>query len=80
MKAIIRRFWRDSELPLVVDASALDWLAAQQTMARNAIRVVTPHPGEAARMLNTTVRAGAGGPRRARCAKFRAGLAIAGWC
>jgi NAD(P)H-hydrate epimerase len=55
MKTIIRRFWRDWQLPVVVDASALDWLAAQQTMARNAIRVVTPHPGEAARMLNTTV-------------------------
>jgi NAD(P)H-hydrate epimerase len=55
MKAIIRRFWRDWQLPVVVDATALDWLAAQQTMARNAIRVVTPHPGEAARMLNTTV-------------------------
>ena len=55
MKAIIRRFWRDSQLPLVMDASALDWLAAQNTTARNAIRVVTPHPGEAARMLNTTV-------------------------
>jgi NAD(P)H-hydrate epimerase len=55
MKAIIRRFWRDWHLPLVVDASALDWLAAQQTMARNAVRVVTPHPGEAARMLNATV-------------------------
>jgi NAD(P)H-hydrate epimerase len=55
MKVIIRRFWRDSQLPLIVDASALDWLAAQHTMARNTIRVVTPHPGEAARMLNTTV-------------------------
>jgi NAD(P)H-hydrate epimerase len=55
MKGIIRRFWRDWHLPLVVDASALDWLVAQQTMARNAVRVVTPHPGEAARMLNTTV-------------------------
>ncbi len=55
MKGIIRRFWRDWQLPVVVDASALDWLMAQQTMARNAVRVVTPHPGEAARMLNTTV-------------------------
>jgi len=55
MKTIIRRFWRDWNLPLVVDASALDWLVAQNTMARNAVRVVTPHPGEAARMLKTTV-------------------------
>jgi hydroxyethylthiazole kinase-like uncharacterized protein yjeF len=55
MKGIIRRLWRDWQLPVVVDASALDWLMAQQTMARNAVRVVTPHPGEAARMLNTSV-------------------------
>jgi ADP-dependent NAD(P)H-hydrate dehydratase / NAD(P)H-hydrate epimerase len=55
MKGIIRRFWRDWHLPVVMDASALDWLMAQTTMARNAVRVVTPHPGEAARMLNTTV-------------------------
>jgi NAD(P)H-hydrate epimerase len=54
MKGIIRRFWRDWPLPLVVDASALDWLMTQQTLARNTVRVVTPHPGEAARMLNTT--------------------------
>jgi NAD(P)H-hydrate epimerase len=55
MKGIIRRFWRDWQLPVVVDASALDWLAAQQTIARNTVRVLTPHPGEAARMLNMTV-------------------------
>jgi NAD(P)H-hydrate epimerase len=54
MKGIIRRFWRDWPLPLVVDASALDWLVVQNTVARNTVRVVTPHPGEAARMLNTT--------------------------
>jgi len=53
MKAIIRRIWRDLELPLIVDASALDWLAPH-TLAKNLTRVVTPHPGEAARMLNTT--------------------------
>jgi NAD(P)H-hydrate epimerase len=53
MKTIIRRFWRDWELPLIVDASVLDWLSPQ-TLSKNLIRVVTPHPGEAARMLNTT--------------------------
>jgi len=55
MKGIIRRFWRDAPAPLVMDASALDWLMTQQTMAREVVRVVTPHPGEAARMLNMTV-------------------------
>ena len=50
---ITRRIWRDSVLPVVVDASALDWLPLGPS-AKNAIRVVTPHPGEAARLLNTT--------------------------
>jgi NAD(P)H-hydrate epimerase len=48
-----RRIWRDSVLPVVVDASTLDWLPLGAT-ARNAIRVLTPHPGEAARLLNLT--------------------------
>jgi hydroxyethylthiazole kinase-like uncharacterized protein yjeF len=50
---ITRRIWRDSLFPVVVDASALDWLPSGST-TRNAIRVLTPHPGEAARLLNTT--------------------------
>ena len=48
-----RRIWRDSLLPVVVDASTLDWLPMGPS-ARNAIRILTPHPGEAARLLNTT--------------------------
>ncbi len=54
LKALTRRLWRDLQLPLVVDASALDWVASHGLPA-SLIRVVTPHPGEAARMLNTTV-------------------------
>jgi len=50
MKLILRNLWRDSALPLVVDASALDWLPLDSA-DRNALRVVTPHPGEAARLL-----------------------------
>ncbi len=41
---------------MVADASALDWLAAQPTLPKDAIRVLTPHPGEAARMLNVAAR------------------------
>ena len=48
-----RRIWRHSLLPVVVDASTLDWLPMGPS-ARNAIRVLTPHPGEAARLLNST--------------------------
>ena len=53
MKNILRRLWRDARLPLVVDASALEWLSPYLLM-KNLIRVITPHPGEAARLLNST--------------------------
>jgi NAD(P)H-hydrate epimerase len=55
MKALTQRLWCDSELPVIVDASALDWLTPQ-ALPKTAIRVVTPHPGEAARLLNTTAK------------------------
>ena len=55
IKNTFRQLWQHSAVPMIVDASALDWLAAQQIPPRAAIRVITPHPGEAARMLNTTV-------------------------
>lgn len=45
----IRRLWMDAEVPVIADASALDWLPAGSTQ-RNAVRVVTPHPGEAGRL------------------------------
>jgi NAD(P)H-hydrate repair Nnr-like enzyme with NAD(P)H-hydrate dehydratase domain len=38
---------------MVVDASALAWLQ-QGAVRENAIRVITPHPGEAAHLLETT--------------------------
>jgi NAD(P)H-hydrate epimerase len=50
----VRKLWRDSLLPLVVDASALDWLPMGR-VPRQTIRVVSPHPGEAARLLKTDV-------------------------
>jgi NAD(P)H-hydrate epimerase len=53
MSHTTRRLWRDSLLPIIVDASTLDWLPMGPS-AKNAIRIVTPHPGEAARLLNTT--------------------------
>jgi NAD(P)H-hydrate epimerase len=52
MRLLVRHLWRDSNLTVVVDASALDWLP-QQPAARNTVRVITPHPGEAARLLRT---------------------------
>jgi NAD(P)H-hydrate epimerase len=53
MKMFVRHLWRDSFLPVVVDASALDWLPMGPA-PRNALRVITPHPGEAARLLRCT--------------------------
>jgi NAD(P)H-hydrate epimerase len=54
MKSSTRRLWRDFPGPMVVDASALDWL--EQTLATDLIRVITPHPGEAARLLKTNAK------------------------
>jgi NAD(P)H-hydrate epimerase len=53
MSMTTRRLWRDALLPVIVDASALDWLPLGHVY-RNTIRVITPHPGEAARLLNAT--------------------------
>ena len=54
MKMAARHLWRDAPQPVIVDASALDWLPPGP-VPQNAIRVVTPHPGEAARLLKTSV-------------------------
>jgi NAD(P)H-hydrate epimerase len=48
-----RHWWRDIPHPFVVDASALDFLAADP-FPKKFIRVLTPHPGEAARLLKST--------------------------
>jgi ADP-dependent NAD(P)H-hydrate dehydratase / NAD(P)H-hydrate epimerase len=53
LKALTRSLWHNSNLPVVMDASALDWLHPGP-VATNAVRVITPHPGEAARLLRTT--------------------------
>jgi NAD(P)H-hydrate epimerase len=53
MKLQTRHLWRDSDTPVVADASALDWLPPD-AVPRNALRVMTPHPGEAARLLRAT--------------------------
>jgi NAD(P)H-hydrate epimerase len=52
MKIFTRRLWSESELPVIVDATALDWLPAGE-FSKDAIRVITPHPGEAAHLLKT---------------------------
>lgn len=53
LRTTVRKLWRDSLLPIVADASALDWLSLDH-VPRNAMRIVTPHPGEAARLIKTS--------------------------
>ncbi|HEX4264327.1 MAG TPA: NAD(P)H-hydrate dehydratase [Verrucomicrobiae bacterium] len=53
LKETVRRLWHESTVPIIADASALDWLPSGP-FPQNAIRVLTPHPGEAARLLKTT--------------------------
>ena len=53
LQRFTRRLWQDSPLPVIVDASALDWLPPG-AWTDQALRVITPHPGEAARLLKTT--------------------------
>jgi hydroxyethylthiazole kinase-like uncharacterized protein yjeF len=44
--------WQNFPMPVIVDASALDWIKPGSTPL-NSRRVLTPHPGEAARLLGT---------------------------
>lgn len=50
LRAQIIAWWRELPLPMVADASALDWLATEPPCP-TALRVITPHPGEAVRWL-----------------------------
>jgi len=50
---VTRRLWKESPLAIIVDASALEWLP-EGPCPDNALRIITPHPGEASRMLQTT--------------------------
>jgi len=53
LKSIAQLLWGNAKVPVIVDASALDWLEPQPSVTE-AARVLTPHPGEAARLLNST--------------------------
>lgn len=53
LKRTVQELWKKTPLPMIVDASALNWLEPGGT-PDNAIRVITPHPGEAARLLKKT--------------------------
>jgi NAD(P)H-hydrate epimerase len=53
MREFTRRLWRKAAFPVVVDASALGFLVGEPFQTKF-IRVLTPHPGEAARLLNSS--------------------------
>lgn len=69
----------DSRLPLVVDADALTLLAAEPAARGN--WVLTPHPGEAGRLLGTdsrSVQADRFGAARALAERYRAAIVLKG--
>ena len=53
MKLLTGSLWRGASLPVVADASALAWLPPN-SLRQDTLRVITPHPGEAARLLQTS--------------------------
>jgi hydroxyethylthiazole kinase-like uncharacterized protein yjeF len=52
-KDFLRSLWQSSLLPILADASALTWIVPGPALGK-ALRVMTPHPGEAAKMLGTS--------------------------
>jgi len=58
VRSEVLRLWREFPGTMVVDASALAWLSDAVARGKPAgVRVLTPHPGEAARLLETSVAA-----------------------
>jgi NAD(P)H-hydrate epimerase len=53
--ALVRRTFRDCKVPLVVDADALNALAGSDWRGHEAFRVLTPHPGEMARLTGKSI-------------------------
>jgi len=51
--AKVGQWWRDLPVPMIVDASALDYLPKGRVVDHP--RVITPHPGEAARLLDCRI-------------------------
>jgi len=56
VREVMHRLWHSATVPAIVDASALDWLRPGAVVS-TAARVITPHPGEAARLLQSTTAA-----------------------
>lgn len=52
---LAQRMFAEAALPMVVDADGLNALAGTEFGAPDAMRVLTPHPGEMARLVGSTV-------------------------
>lgn len=48
---VFQDLWRESSKTIIVDATALDWVPVGKISVENQVRIITPHCGEAARML-----------------------------
>jgi NAD(P)H-hydrate epimerase len=76
-KKLVRKIVKSSSIPLVVDADGLNNLAGQVQILKSARApvILTPHPGEMARLMDTGV--GAVQQNRIKCARdFAAGLNV----
>ena len=54
LRQTVLNLWDQSGKPMVIDASALDWLP-REPPETSTFRLMTPHPGEAARLLECSV-------------------------
>ena len=54
---LVRKLFREVELPMVVDADALNCLAASEFKGGAHLRVLTPHPGEMGRLAGISTKA-----------------------
>jgi NAD(P)H-hydrate epimerase len=52
----VQKLWRELEHPMIVDATALGWLEPGAMESSKFVRVVTPHPGEAGRLLGLSAK------------------------
>lgn len=56
---LVRRLYRELKLPMIIDADALNLLAAKPEVLEKSggVRILTPHPGEMSRLTGKTVAA-----------------------
>ena len=56
---LVRRLYRELKLPMIIDADALNLLAAEPEVLGKSggVRILTPHPGEMSRLTRKTVAA-----------------------